>query len=80
VLKLIYHEEVGLEIEAAYNWYKAQNPISAERFKYALYSILEEVQFQPQKYPIYLKDTRKAKFPRPFPFSVISLPQSAFLQ
>lgn len=70
-MKLRLRPAVGDEVEEAAAWYEAQNPGLGSRFAEAFFSMLERIEERPRLYPVVYRETRRALFPRPFPYMVL---------
>jgi len=68
--QLHYHPEAIEEAEAAVSWYAIASERVAERFLDELFRTVDGIVRNPQLFPVFYRDTRKAMLRR-FPYSVI---------
>ena len=71
-----FHPHAWLELEAANGWYRQRSPESSVRFLAAVYDGLESLAQSPQRWPKWLRGTRRFILHN-FPFSVIYRDESA---
>lgn len=75
---MAYNVELSLDAEIdldeAVTWYMQQDAETANRFLDAYITLENEVATRPLSFPTFYKNTlRKARFKRPFPYSVLFL-------
>jgi toxin ParE1/3/4 len=66
------HPAAWVEIEAAADWYQEHSADASVWFVAAILDALESVSRAPQRWPVYLHNTRRFVVQR-FPFSIIYL-------
>jgi toxin ParE1/3/4 len=59
------------DVAEAIRWYAEQKPDLASRFYEALSSTLRNIEHNPHLYPVVDGKTRRALFPKPFPYMVL---------
>lgn len=70
-MKLRLRPAAGDEAEAAADWYEAQSRGLGIRFAEAFLTTLDRIQDHPEIHPVVYRQTRRALFPRPFPYMVL---------
>ena len=61
------------DLDGAVAWYGERHVTLAERFYAAYHQTLDAIREMPMRFPVCGKDIRKARFPEPFPYSVLYL-------
>lgn len=70
-MKLRLRSAAEADTAEAIRWYAEQKPELASRFLEALSLTLESIEANPRLYPVVDGETRRALFPKPFPFMVL---------
>lgn len=70
-MKLRLRSVAETDIAEAIQWYAKQKPDLPVRFFEALSSTLKSIEHNPKMYPAVDGDTRRALFPKPFPYMVL---------
>jgi plasmid stabilization system protein ParE len=70
-MKLRLRSVAEADAAEAMRWYAEQKPDLASRFYEALSSTLRSIQSNPNLYPAVEGETRRALFPKPFPYLVL---------
>jgi plasmid stabilization system protein ParE len=68
--KLRVHSEAQVEIEEAFERYRQESPLTADRFLAEIGLSLKRIATNPKLYPSYTKNTRRRVLGS-FPFSVV---------
>lgn len=69
-LELRFHPEAVAEAQAAREWYEARSDTAGRKFAVELRAALERVQAWPERWPKYLRGTRRYLLHR-FPYLVV---------
>ncbi len=60
------------DLDEAVTWYTSQSPDTATRFLDEYIRLEQEISIRPPSFPIVYRDTiRKARFRKPFPYSIL---------
>ncbi|HSS51908.1 MAG TPA: type II toxin-antitoxin system RelE/ParE family toxin [Thermoanaerobaculia bacterium] len=70
-MKLRLRSVAEADAAEAIRWYAEQKPDLASRFFEALSSTLRSIEQNPNLYPVVDGKTRRALFPKPFPYMVL---------
>ena len=70
-MKLRLRSVAEADAAEAIRWYAEQKPDLASRFLEALSSTLRSIEQNPNLYPLVDGETRRALFPKPFPYMVL---------
>jgi toxin ParE1/3/4 len=70
-MKVRLRSAAEADVAATIRWYDQQRPGLGARFLEALDSILEGIELNPNLYQVVHHQTRRALFPRPFPYMVL---------
>ncbi|MBI3014455.1 MAG: type II toxin-antitoxin system RelE/ParE family toxin [Candidatus Tectomicrobia bacterium] len=78
-IKVRFHPAAAAEVETARQWYAERSPLAARAFLAEMDLSVERVRGAPQRWPRYVKRTRRYMLPR-FPFSVIYRVQGQMIE
>ena len=67
--RLLLEDEAEADYREALRWYAARSPAVADRFRGRVSEVLEAIEQGPKRFPIALRDIRKARVQR-FPYVV----------
>jgi plasmid stabilization system protein ParE len=68
--RIRFHPAAAAEVEAAMQWYAERSPIAARAFATEVNTCVERVGEAPNRWPRYLRGTRRYFFPH-FSFSLV---------
>jgi plasmid stabilization system protein ParE len=68
--RVVIEQEAEKEFAEAVNFYDKREPGVGQRFAHELRAFFESVCEDPERFPLATRLTRKAKLPKPWPYSV----------